>query len=99
MSEVTAAVTPGTLRPRRHVISARRGGDTVLLDAERDRYFTLNEVGGRVWELLVERPRTIDQLLLALEHEYDVSRGTLTGDLGRLVDELLAATLVERSES
>lgn len=102
MSEVTPAVTSGTqgtLRPKRHVVSARRGGDTVLLDAERDRYFTLNDVGGRVWELLVERPRAAGELLDALEQEYEVGRETLAKDVERLVGELTAASLVERSES
>ena len=37
---------------QRHVSSARHGDTTVLLDVNRGRYYTLNQVGGRIWELL-----------------------------------------------
>jgi hypothetical protein len=48
MSAVTPAGTTAAIRPKRHVVSARRGGDMALLDTERDRYFTLNDAGADV---------------------------------------------------
>ncbi|HLQ23970.1 MAG TPA: PqqD family protein, partial [Gemmatimonadales bacterium] len=39
-------------RPLAHVVWARHADATVLLDAERGQYYTLNEVAGRVWELV-----------------------------------------------
>ncbi len=38
-----------------HVMSATRGGGTVLLDPVRGRYHTLNDVGARVWGAVAER--------------------------------------------
>lgn len=98
MSAVTPAGTTAAIRPKRLVVSARRGGDMALLDTERDRYFTLNDVGARVWELLIERPRALDALLDALEAEYDVTRETLRADVARLLEALAGARLVEWSE-
>jgi len=36
-------------------------GDSVLLDIDSGEYFSLNEVGGRVWELC-DGPRSIDSI-------------------------------------
>ena len=42
----------GPLPSLPHVVWARQADATVLLDAERGLYYTLNEVAGRTWELL-----------------------------------------------
>ena len=40
--------------PEPHVVSVVQDTDTALLDVRSERYFTLNEVGTRIWELLAE---------------------------------------------
>ena len=78
----TAGVTPRTIvgpgadfrgrlvRPV-HVMSATRGGETVLLDPVRGRYHTLNDVGARVWELLADGT-TLEAIVATIRAEYDV---------------------------
>ena len=54
-----------------HVMSATRGGETVLLDPVRGRYHTLNDVGARVWELLADGT-TLEAIVGTIRAEYDV---------------------------
>jgi len=77
-----------------HVVSARAGDATVLMDQKRGTYFTLNEVGGRVWELVGSGVAVSDMVQQLLE-EYDVRREQLETDIAttlqQLVDDRLLA--------
>jgi len=44
----------------------------VMLDIQKGKYFSLNPVGTRIWQLL-ESPLTIDEICKHLLEEYDVS--------------------------
>jgi hypothetical protein len=68
---------------------------TVLLDADRGLYYTLNEVAGRAWELLAAG-EPIVEILRCLEDEYEVSREGLEADVAALLKRLLGAALIER---
>ena len=43
------------------VVAREVGGEMVLLDLASGQYFGLDTVGGRIWELLSERPRTLKE--------------------------------------
>ena len=78
-----------------HVVWARHADATVLLDAERGKYYTLNEVAGRVWEL-VAAGEPVVEILRLLGDEYDAPAERLEADLAGLLDRLVEAGLVER---
>jgi len=61
-------------------------------------YYSLDEVGARFWELLVEQGSVlqVQELLLS---EFDVEPERLSADLARLIDELLAAGLIVATET
>jgi hypothetical protein len=46
-------------------------GEKVMLNVSSGKYFNLGQVGGRIWELLVE-PASVSQLVETLTEEYDV---------------------------
>jgi hypothetical protein len=75
----------------------------VLLDVESGVYFGLDEVGSRVWALLLERgtPAAVCDAML---EEFEVEPAVLASDVLRLVGELqqnglVRAALVRRSSS
>jgi hypothetical protein len=70
------------------VLSARAAGTTVLLDRVRGRYFTLNEVAGRVWEL-AGRGATIAETIDRILGEYDVPRWQAEHDVAATLRQLL----------
>jgi hypothetical protein len=76
-----------------HVVSARAGDATVLMDREREIYFTLNEIGGRVWELVGDGA-TITEIVDQLAEEYDVSRPQLEVDVVATLQQLTRDQLV-----
>ncbi len=59
-------------------------------------YFGLDEVGTRAWELIAEDGR-LHAVAERMQEEFDVEPPRLEADLLRLVGELLANGLVERS--
>lgn len=71
------------------------GGEAVLLNLKTERYYGLDEVGTRMWQVLT----TADSLDCAYETllaEYDVEAGKLREDMDKLVDKLLSEGLLEK---
>jgi hypothetical protein len=66
-------------------VARRLGEEMVLLNTETEAYFTLNDVGARVWELIDGR-QTVATIIRQLLAEYDVPETELQTD----VDELLS---------
>lgn len=87
-----------TYRRRPDSVSAELGVESAVLDLEGGSYFGLNETASFVWRLL-ERPRTIDQLLASVMAEYAVDAQSCRAAVGRLLDRLEneGLVLVERS--
>lgn len=81
------------LSPSPEALSQAVAGETVLLDLRSEKYFGLNVVGTRVWDLLQETDdvQAIRDRLLA---EYEVAEAQLDADLDDLLGRLLAAGLV-----
>jgi hypothetical protein len=69
---------------------------TVLLDVKRGMYYTLNEVGGRIWELL-GTDIAVSAIVAQLQEEYDVATERLVFDTAAVIDRLIQARLVEPS--
>jgi hypothetical protein len=63
--------------------------EAVLMSMEVGRYFGLNAVAIRVWELLVERPRTIVELSCAISEEFDVEPPACQADVTAFVQSLV----------
>lgn len=76
------------------VIEQRSGEDLVLFHLESGHYYSLNELGARVWELC-DSTRPLAEIVDLLETEYDVSREKLLNDVGMLVKGLLENNLLE----
>lgn len=81
-------------RSRTGVSTARQAGTTILLDLNRGQYYTLNEVGGRIWDMLEYGASTSD-ILTRLAQEYDVAREPLEADTTAMLERLQEAKLIE----
>lgn len=62
------------------VLHQQLGEETVILHLGTERYYGLDEVGSRAWQLLRQH-RTVDPVVAALLDEYDVDEATLRRDL------------------
>ena len=75
-------------------IIARRGDDAViLLDPDSGDYYTLDDIGGRIWELC-DGSRSVDEIADVLAAEYDAPAERIRADVVDLLDELREGRLV-----
>jgi hypothetical protein len=65
----------------------------VLLDIESGEYFSLNDVGKRVWDLC-DGSRTVAQVADAICSEYEVPATVALDDTAALLENLAGAGLV-----
>lgn len=84
---------PHRVTPTDKVIFQDLERESIMLDLESEYYFSLDDVGTRMWQLLSEHQETATVLARLLD-EYDVDAATLRQDLAALIDQLVAAGLV-----
>lgn len=82
----------------RRVLSQRSEGVLILLDPDSGEYFSLDDVGGRIWELC-DGMRTANDLVTVLEREYETPAGGIQSDVLEILRELSQAGLVTPSDS
>jgi hypothetical protein len=68
-------------------------GAAAILNSESGQFYSLNEVGGRVWELLREGT-TFGAIVDKLCGEYDATPETIGADMERLLAQFAGAGLV-----
>jgi len=67
--------------------------ESVLLNLNTERYFGLDPVGTRMWQLVTSAP-TIEAAYYQLTEEFDVDAETLRSDLCKLLDHLIENGLI-----
>jgi hypothetical protein len=75
------------------VITQRVGDSTLLLHLETGRYFDLNEIGSRIWEL-ADGTRPLSQIVATIRNEYEAPTDQVAGDVSALITEMVRARLV-----
>jgi Coenzyme PQQ synthesis protein D (PqqD) len=68
-------------------------GELVMLDPRQSRYFALDSIGLRIWDLL-EQPQQVDALCRTLVEEFDVSVEACHADVLAFLEQLSDAQLV-----
>jgi len=82
-------------RPKRmeQVIAQKASDDWLLFNVSDGNYYSLNDIGGRIWELC-DGTRTVSQLVTVLAAEYDASTGVLEKDIVELLEGLQNGKLI-----
>ena len=75
------------------VVAREVGGETMLLDLVSGDYFSLDAVGGLVWQAL-EDGTSLAEVCDRIEAAYDVARDQLERDVLALADQLHEQGLV-----
>jgi len=70
------------------------GQDAFLLNTKTNKYFALEDVGARIWELLKEA-NPLRECVRILADEYEVTPDQLERDILELMERLLENGLVE----
>jgi hypothetical protein len=90
-------IEPETRLCQREGLLSQRAADTrILLDPKDGRYYALDEVSGRIWDLC-DGTRTVAQVVATLCGEYDAPAETVEADalefLGDLANDGLIVPL------
>ncbi|MBD2605340.1 PqqD family protein [Scytonema hofmannii FACHB-248] len=75
-------------------ISSDLGGEAVILNLKTGVYHGLNEVGALIWNLIQE-PKAVRDIKQMLLQEYEVEDQQCDRDLRALLEDLLAAGLID----
>ena len=75
-------------------LSSQVGGDAVVLDMQSGKYFGLEGVGARIWEL-VQQPRKVSEIRDAVLSEYDADPAECERDLLAFLRQVQEAGLIE----
>ncbi len=67
----TAQTSAPVMRRNDGLLAAAVGDELLMMSSIDGKYFNLNGVGARIWELLA-RPASVEDLVTALTSEYDV---------------------------
>lgn len=78
---------------RKDIDTTDLNGDIVMMDLEEGRYFSLNGVGSRIWEL-IEQPVEINKVIESLLKEYDVSRNECEKNVMEFLNKLYSAKII-----
>jgi hypothetical protein len=79
--------------PAADVVVRDLDGEAVVLDIATGTYFGLNDIGTRIWQLVVQQ-KTLVEVVEVLEHEFDAPVDRLEADLRAFVDRLVVKGLL-----
>ena len=74
-------------------ISGRLHDELVMMDIEKGKYFSLNPVATRIWELL-ENPLTIKELCSLLMDEYEINADQCKAEVEDHLKEMIKLGLI-----
>jgi hypothetical protein len=78
-------------------ISGRLLDEMVMMDIDKGKYFSLNPVATRIWDLL-EKPMSIDELCVVLMKEYEVDREQCLREVKEHLGEMVRLGMVMETE-
>ena len=75
------------------MVASELDGEMVLLNLATEEYYSLNEVGTRLWDL-TDGKRTVAEMIDTILQEYEAERAGVTEDVLALFQELTDEGLV-----
>lgn len=79
-------------------VSGRLSDELVMMDLDKGKYFSLNPVATRIWDLL-ESPLALDELCGLLLDEYEVNYAQCQVEVKEHLDEMTRLGLILPDES
>jgi hypothetical protein len=88
------------MRIKKELIMREIAGDVILVPVgqtllENNGLFLLNEISGRIWELL-QVEKSAEEIAAVLEEEYDAPAEKIRQDLDEFLDALVSYGILER---
>ena len=91
---VEAVLTPVIYKAITEQLSGDLGGEAVILSLKTGKYYGLNTLGARIWELL-QTPRSTAAIEEAILSEFDVEADECSTEVRSFIDLLKSEGLIE----
>ena len=75
------------------ILSQTNAESVILLNPDDGQYFTLDEVGARVWQLC-DGTRAVEEMISTIHAEYDAPLSAIRADVVELLDDLAREKLL-----
>lgn len=82
---------------KKELLSSRMDNEIVMMHPESGKYFALNPVASRIWELL-ETDQSISDLVDKLQREFDVDSETCKNEVTVFIENVLEKKLIDVSK-
>jgi hypothetical protein len=80
------------------IVSCELASGAALLNLDSGIYYSLNEIGARIWTL-VQAPKSVDDICHVIEGHYDVTPERCYSDLVTVLAHMAEAGLVKISDA
>lgn len=71
--------------------------EAVILNLDSGYYYSLNELGTKIWQLLIKN-KTTAEIISFVYKEYDINKNKIKKDLLKIINELKRENLIEDNE-
>lgn len=82
---------------KKELLSSRMDQEIVMMHPENGKYFSLNPIATRIWELLIT-PKTIDDVVNNLLSEFDVEPQICKNETKEFIEKLIEKNIIEIKE-
>lgn len=79
-------------------IASKIQDEVVMVDIDLGKYFTLNDVGSAIWEIL-NAESSLEEIVDQLMTQYDIDRETCHAETAHFLKELIKNKLVEKTNA
>ena len=80
-----------------NIIDGAIDDNQVMMHIEKGKYFGLNSVGKRIWEL-IEKPKTLDEITELLLSEYDLSAEQCKQEVSPFLEKAIGYGIILKNE-
>jgi hypothetical protein len=88
----------GLITRNEGIVSSKLKDEVVMLDIEQGKYFGLDPVAARIWEI-IETPSSVQSILDTILAEYDVDADVCRQDVDEFLIQMNDLRMIETSRS
>jgi len=75
------------------IVGSKMDGEVVMMNIEKGKYYCLDEVASRIWDI-IEEEKSVEEVVDVLLNEYDVSKDECMNDVVELFENLFSQDLI-----
>lgn len=79
------------------IIDGELGDSQVMMHLEKGKYFGLNPVGKRIWDM-IQQPKSFDEIVENLLNEFNVEKERCVAEVKSFLDNAIKNEVIEKQQ-